>query len=527
MSYTLYEIEFKKDLKPIENIQDLENRIKYAMTIKDEHKRQEEIKKIVIAIKYSSIKSSFRENRDMICNMQIDVADKLRFLMMAANISYKEMISIEGTLDFFYLCFNNCTKDFVGFKEDVLELIKKDLDLQKEYTTYFKLVDYRNVELREEMEALLALPMFREFVLTDEEFISDYFRDNDNFYLSLPNEYGYLIAYTAPDYYSLCELLYSKYFGQQLDSDQIEELIDLQIEIYDEENPFNISMKYKLQKLVFVLKTIATDSNFFDNLKRIQRNVNLSFSEAVDFVCKYYDTELYGELIKDDVIINEDIREKLKYLANSPKKKYIETLTNLGYLTLEDLEDLDEEIDNAARINIGRGPNSKTSNSFYPDSAEKEVRRIDRNGRTDIKSSKDTRNNSNDHIDILKSTYDGEISCKSNLSQDIAAEAVEKLGSITELIENEKCYIFISEDPSLAQKKKCIDWLRSGRGNVGIFVYYDKLKCFIPMTGKLIDVGPTIKYILRMGDRITEEELEKVQIPDFKEEKKELDGGDR
>ena len=36
MVYTLYEKELEKDLKPIENIQDLENRIKNAITIKDE-----------------------------------------------------------------------------------------------------------------------------------------------------------------------------------------------------------------------------------------------------------------------------------------------------------------------------------------------------------------------------------------------------------------------------------------------------------------------------------------------------------
>lgn len=51
MIYSLYERKQEIDLRPIENIQDLENRIKYAMTIKDENKRLEEIKEIVIAIK--------------------------------------------------------------------------------------------------------------------------------------------------------------------------------------------------------------------------------------------------------------------------------------------------------------------------------------------------------------------------------------------------------------------------------------------------------------------------------------------
>ena len=88
------------------------------------------------------------------------------------------------------------------------------------------------------MEGLLALPMFRKLVLTDEEFISEYLRDNDNFYLSLPNEFGYLIAYKEPDYYLIYDSLYPMYFGQKLNSDQIEELLDLQIEICNEENPF-------------------------------------------------------------------------------------------------------------------------------------------------------------------------------------------------------------------------------------------------------------------------------------------------
>ena len=140
MIYSLYERELETDLKPIENIQDLENRIKYAMTIRDENKRLEEIKEIVIAIKcFIPIKRNSNENRDMICNMKIDLADKLRFLMMAAQYSYKEMISINGTLDFFYLCFNECTKDFAGFKEDILELIKKDLDLQRSICSLFQI----------------------------------------------------------------------------------------------------------------------------------------------------------------------------------------------------------------------------------------------------------------------------------------------------------------------------------------------------------------------------------------------------
>ena len=511
--------DFIKNIKRIKDISDLENRITQAIKIEDENERQEAIKQILIAMySYFSINSDFNE----ICNMKIELSGKLRFFMMASKISCEEEIPIDGSFDFFDGCFEKCTKDFYGFQKDVLELLKNDMDLQKVYATYFKMIDYKTIVLEEEMKVLLNLPMIRDYVLTDEEFICKSLKDNEKFYLSLPDDFGYLIAYSN-SFYNNIESLYLTYFREKLGFDQnkIEELIDLHRDIYEEKNPFNISTKYRLKELVFALKKILSDNDFFYNVKKIQEKTNMNFRSAINFVYKYYDTDLYVSLVKKDGKLSSEFMKKIEYLANSRKKPYIQNLANVELLTLEDLEDLDEEIDKDSRISIERGPNSETGLSFYPDSAEKEIRRIDKNGRTYII------NNSDDHIEMLKSMYDGEIVCESNVSQVFAAKVAEQLGSITELIENETCFVFTPENPSLIQKKICIEWLRTGRGNGGIFVYYKKLNDFFSVTGDLIDAKPAIKYVLRLGNRITEEDIDNVKIPEFKEEYKEPKGEDR
>ena len=522
-------------------MEEIKKRINKAMQIQDKNDRKNEVKKIILDLKKKLNNESRRLKENQVYNMDLDLVTKAKFFMVASECEHEaDIYCINEVAGFFDIGFWVITviDDPISmeFNEEFVDLLKTNRALQEEYTVYFKSIGFESVNSYiNNLEDLFELPCFKNSVLTDEIFIEDIQNklfspaSKQYFFSVIPNEYSYLILLFDDEKGRLKDLLkelFNLHFGNQLTKENIDEIIELRERILSKSNPRELNRGYRVRKLKNVLRNVLKDERFYSDMKKIQSIANLELEVIVNFTYKYYGTGLWNDLLCENEQVSDEMHEKIKYLANSEKKEDTEqiTLKKLENMTENDLKNMkkQENIEReAVKSDVQGGPVANTLNHFMPDCDETECRRINYDGTVDKVGYCYTFGT---HLPGLKKIYGIDFVGKKSLPMEIAEKAIEEFSSITWTIEFEKSYIYSLDSPSKEQKKVSIEWLKTAdKASKVVFLVYDSKqnKWTIPTEEDerqdedgFVSPNVSIEYILEMGERVTEEELENLVIND-------------
>ncbi len=516
-------------------MEQFENRIKQAMQIEDELKRQESIKNILMDMITFFNGKHFTEKVKNICDLDFEsFKQKLEFFIDVTMCKEDNYYFQTYTKEIFPYCFDQCTQKREGLalnlKDEFLNLIKNDIEFQKKYVDFFKQVHFKSYAVQAYLDEILKLPMFKEYVLTDEKFISNQLSMIYDFFDNLPKEYGYLISLydkkNMEDIYNL----YKKYFGDILTNEQLNELILLQLQINQDTNIFRIDDNERKSKLTFVLKSVINDKKIYNDIKSLQENTGLDFKLIITFAQKYYNTELYKNILNKRNF-DSTMLDKIEYLANENIIEDTNQYKDIDKIEIEELMDAPKHIRTEIKPHLQGGPQSKLDNiKFFQNSkSEREFRIIYKDGKTEIKSL-DKYND--DHIYVLGDIFKRKVKNikEDDMAIELALKAADEIGAITYMIENEQCTIFLPSDLSKLQKKVSINWLNSAipNGKIGIYVFYRNLKenyysnpenrlkekqildfCSPLNDGEVMGRRQAAESILYLGERLTEKKSEK------------------
>ena len=503
-------------------MENFEKRIIEAIQIQDETERQNKVEQIVLDLMDFFGNEEIPQKINKICSMNIDFDQKLLFFMAVSDCNRKERNFSIFTLHILPYCFDKSIQElkdgFLELKPDFLNLVRDDLDFQKQYANYYKRHHYNSYTIQANIEELLSLPMFKKYVLTDEKFIANHIGGSMDFFESLPKEYGYLISLCWLKDSRYLQSLYKMYYDGVLSEEQQEELAKLQAELNSSPNIFQVDRNVKNSKITFILRQISKDEDFYSNLKYIQEKSGLDLGLIISFAQKYYDTELYQRLLNETTEIDLITIDKIEYLAY--KIKDTDIINNLEKFNIEDLIDAEKEINTKVKSHLDGGPQSKKDKQlFFEDSeSNREIRIIYKNGQMQIVKL----SSSDDHIFKIQDVFRGKIEDVDSYSMPInlATKAAEELSAITYIVENEQCTIIMPNDPSIEQKKVSRELLRtaSNFGIIGIDVFYRNLNdSSLLNNGHFMGKRQAIFFISNMGGRITDEQLDKVTIPSIDE----------
>ena len=357
--------------------------------------------------------------------------------------------------------------------KDFLEIIKNNDDIEEMYLNWFKIKEYNTCFKNEFYNEIFNLPKFKEIVLEDEKFILDHLYLSLNFYLKLPDEYGYLIGLMKSTNIPIKTAfkIYNKYFNGILHkSDQLK-LLKASIIMDKSDYSFGIENNNKRLEFTHCLKKIYKNKEYYNILKKISKKSKLDLSYIISFADKYDDTDFFINISSKKKLTENDI-SKIKCLAISEKIINNNIIKNLNNISLNDI--INSEKEENRQIKINGGPNSKKSieNSLFSiDSSSKEIRRIDTDGKTDIKKL----NYYGSHLLGLDLIYP-EIDFEYNDTVfEKAIKAIIELDSITFVIEGEACLIIIPKNINNNQKAILIDWINNAKEEANIAInIYDK-----------------------------------------------------
>lgn len=441
---------------------------------------------------------NFNEIVNSIIDMKIPFKDRIEFILKADSFNNDENATV-----FYELLPYAMSKCIEQYPDEFIYIISKDEKLQSMAGKYFKQFP---TEMMKAWKGMANLPKIKEIVLDDEQFISKNMESNINFFSNLPREYGYLITlYNARDNRFLGNItnLYSNYFTGIISDEEINELISLHAEINSEPNMLRLSTKDKMRELEYVLKETIKDEQFFKKMKLIGNKCNLELRELIVFTYKYADTDLYRQLQEGEV--TSDVVQKIKYLASEGKIEQIKSLDDIYNVSMEELQKMDKQRKTVIQSRLRGGPNSDTMQHIFPDSESREVRRIDQNG--EFRSAPVI--TFENHEDAVERVYEDSIQFPEDCTDAISRcrEAAKQLHSVTFVIENEQCFIYVPDDISERQKEVCKKWLGTAieESKIGIFIYDRKEDKTDIANEDTMDKDTALKFILDINHRDVED----------------------
>lgn len=460
----------------------------------------EELETIVSELASLYNGKNFFDMLNSILNSDMTLEDKIKFLIEANKYSKGKHTGF-----FYELLPYGMSQCIKRYKDEFINIVSNNESIQEGIADYFKSYPTEIIEIWNQIS---GLPKVKEIVLEDEDFVSQNMRKHIRFYEGLPKEYGYLIAlYDSRGGRELGNIsnLYFRFFENVISDDEINELINLQMEINNEPNLLQLSTKDKMKEIEYVLKQTLRDRKFYKKMKQIQTRTNLELREIIQFTYKYNDTLLYKQLTDENVNINDELIEKLKYLAKEGRIDRIETIEDLTNATFEELEQMDKQKRSGVQSSLRGGPNSRTMDRIFPDGEGREIRRIDKDGRNVIMPVDSFYN----HEDIVKRIYEDSVEFPEDCTMAIerSSEAAKQISSVTFIIENEQCFIYAPSDITNEQKRVCEAWIKTAidSGKFGIFVYdREKDESYIA-DEEIMEKDKAMQYLNNINNRTIEE----------------------
>ena len=385
-------------------------------------------------------------------------------------------------------------KYILKYQYDILDILKEDV-IQTMYSNWFKVHEKNFDQENKIYKDIFNLPKFKEIVLNDYSFVVDLFQFNFKSRIQfIPNDCGYLIG--AINSYSLSnnELfkLYNKYFNNKLNKFEILNLVHSHGKIDEKNKLLNNDIKYMKQQYVYTLKDIYDNPKYLKLLQKLSKKFDISLKDMMLFSSKYKNTQMFINLYSLEK--KHDMTKKIKYLAASKPIKNMHNIKSLDDVSINDLISMEKQEDINIRVYGGPNSSSKKNTTFFNDSYEREIRRINFDGTYKIMKLSSTIS----HFEGVKNIYkDYNIDKKENSSINISIEVAKNLNSITFIIEKEICFIIMSSTISEIQEDVFINWLHSSnkKGKLAIVIYNNDTNKKEVINNENMSIKEIINYI--------------------------------
>ena len=393
-----------------------------------------------------------------------------------------------------YVFSNIIRRCIIKYKNEIIDIFK-DGNIQIMYSNWFKINETSFNETDKIYKDIFKLPKFKEIILSDYSFVIDLYQYNfDDRIQFIPKDLGYLIGTINSYSLSRNELfkLYNKYFNKLLNGIEIFNLVCAHKQFDEYNRLLNNDTKYKKLEYVSTLKDIFNNKEYYKLLQKLSKKFDISLKDIMLFASKYKNTALFLDLYT--IKYNKEISKKIKYLANSKPiiDKY--NIKSLNDIKLSDLINLEKQED--IKVTVYGGPNStlKRKTTFFKDSNNREIRRVNVDGTYKINGLSDTTS----HFEGVKNIYnDYNISKDFTASIDIALEMIKRINSMTFIIEKEICFIIMPNKISLEQKDIFLNWLlmANKKGKLGIVLYNNETNKKEIISNEVMNTNEIIDYI--------------------------------
>lgn len=237
--------------------------------------------KIILALENSDIESMkkvFSEFKlrgteivSTLENLQVSFEKKIEF--------YTAVISTDRKIDTLWEVAEWSLERRISEKPDeFLNLLSNNPNIRKNYLQYFEKhgMSEESAKNQNIIRYLLHLPEVQEGILNDENFICECFGTNPYFFENLPKQYAYLISFYNHNKFWVnsenLQKIYEKYYHEILDKEEIVELVQFQVDTHKKRSIVEMKEKDKMADVKFVLHQLQDDSNFYKDIKMIQKN---------------------------------------------------------------------------------------------------------------------------------------------------------------------------------------------------------------------------------------------------------------
>ena len=471
-----------------------------------------------MAEKYNNL--NFQHLDNFFSESPIDAVTKAKFLLRAinavdGNVTNNREFYFEVIPYLLETCMQKNKKEFVDFAS-------QDINTQKSLVDYIKKFPMSAIVILDEAS---NIPLVKEQILEDEEFIVKNFPREGEFFEHLPKEYGHLICFYDTKLneldFKFIQTLYNKHFGDKLKESEQMQLIRWQYEL-KAKNDMRVSLKDILQPLEFGLKKIEEDNMFLEQIRSLKDKLKLDITETIQIAFNYQNSKLYQELIASNEI-DDTLRAKLEYLSKEKKVVDINSLQDLENVTLEELHDMDKEQTYITSFSFRGGPSSATLKPVFPDSTSREVRRIDQDGTMTTELVKNYEN----HEDAVKRIYERDVNYQEGCTTvwQRSIEGVKQTLAVTLVIESEQCHMYLPSTISDEQRSKLIELTNSANeaSRFGI-VIYDLKKDKIYISSKdLVGKEATKQFVLEFKETESNKVIDSNEITKIQENQDEID----
>lgn len=434
----------------------------------------------------------FEELFNFFKETSIDETVKEKFLLRAISTIIKQNYDGDFYTEYIPYFLITCIQ---RNEEDFLDMITQDDSMQEQLIEYIKRFPKDSLDI---FHIVSNLDCVKKEILDDEEFVIEQFSTNRELFEHLPNDYGHLICFYNSRYdrfnVIFLENLYKKHYGDILNRSEIMELIGCQY-LLNLNNETGIDRHTVMQPLEFALIKMKEDKFFIEEIRTIKEKFKSSEREneenelkvgeledgkdkseiktieILQLLYNYYDTELYEDIIKTDEI-DKELKEKILYISKDRSKiEGINTLQDLKNASLEELSKMERRKTYINKFIFAGGPRARTRENLFPDSTEREIRRINQDGTMHTELVRRLEN----HEDAVERLYEDDVdfpkNCKTALERSV--EAAKQISSATFVIESEKCFIILPERVTYEQEKAIMELINTANsiGEFGVYVY--------------------------------------------------------
>ena len=483
---------------------EINNKLIESIRTKDYQLFNEALKDLYLYTK----NNSFKEIINYIKNIEFTEKERVEFYIYTITKTdeskYKDTLAKTFRLEIIPCLFYSYTEEN---QDSFYKLLVDNKEILKEYIKWFKINPYIDEKAMDLYKKIFNLEEFKKEILKDNEFISNNFFRDYNFFKLIPDDFGYLIALYDTKYdktnEKITDLYNSKITNKISHKDKLE-LVKTHYSINTEPNIFGLSTKEIMLEFEYCLKHITEDVTYFQIIKELMNKTGLNMKTIMKFASKYDNDQIFKKIYKSATSLNKEIIDKIKYLASEKKVKDTSKLNNIEEISIEELKKLEKEKNNSIKVKIQGGPHSKTTEKFFKSNNlnyNREIIRIDSDGYISIKPIRKLDN----HDDGVKSIYYDIIfpeECNTAITR--ALYASKQLSSITIVTEMEMGYLVMPSSPSQEQINSICKLLddTNEQSIIGI-ISYDAVndKETIAFDGACVTCTEAKNYLLELNEK--------------------------
>ena len=453
-----YEVYYSKRFIPLRKYRD-----SYCLVIPPEYMDQEVFLSDYVDFRHLLTGAVHSFERELLhINSYIDIYDIINKLYIPPDLKFVFLINC-------ILSFSNSplknkilpsalNEHMEKYEDKIISILQKNKSVLMDFIECYKKVPLL-LSIHEQLyKKIFELEGFKTMYLRSDNFDPDY--EDDFFYEILPHDCGYLIGYFDAAFYVDSYFLldrYHQYFGDILTKEEIDEFVNYQFSI-DHNNVFELPVKERNRAIFDCLKKFKVDKNGVLEFRILRDKCHLDLKSAINFISKYGNTKIYRSLFSsydfsDDLFsddFSDDLLNKIKYLAQESVIENIDTISDLSTVTRSELSSM-PKANSSVKPTLRGGPDAFTNSYAFNDGHVREIRRIDYDGAYSVEliSSVGTGHDAATqriYFDTPEVYFNDEL-----FATERAVLAVEKISSITFIIENELCCIIMPSNLSIEQ----------------------------------------------------------------------------